>query len=172
MEIYGGTREGHPRRHAGMKLTDYITPEHVKIKLEGDSKEEIVEELVSLLVETSDASDADAIFNAVMSREREGSTGLEKGVAIPHAKSDAVKKLSIVIGISREGIDFESQDGKPTHIFFLMVAPTAESGPHVQAIAKIVKMIKLDKFRDKLVKSKSPADAVEAIQRVENGEEE
>jgi fructose-specific phosphotransferase system IIA component len=155
-----------------MKLTDYITPEHVRVRLEGENKEEVIEELVSLLVETSDVSDADVIYEAVMNREREGSTGLEKGVAIPHAKSDAVKKLSIVIGISREGVDFEAQDGKPSHLFFLMVAPTAESGPHVQAIAKIVKMIKLDKFRKKLVEAKKPDDVVDAISRVENGEDE
>jgi len=155
-----------------MKLTDYITPEHVRVRLEGENKEEVIEELVSLLVETSDVSDADMIYEAVMKREREGSTGLEKGVAIPHAKSDAVKKLSIVIGISREGVDFEAQDGKPSHLFFLMVAPTAESGPHVQAIAKIVKMIKLDKFRKKLVEAKKPDDVVDAISRVENGEDE
>jgi len=155
-----------------MKLTDFITPEHVKIRLESGNKEEIIEELVSLLVDTSDVSDADTIFEAVMGREREGSTGLEKGVAIPHAKSDAVKSLSIVIGISREGVDFEAQDGKPSHLFFLMVAPTSESGPHVQAIAKIVKMIKLDKFRKRLLDAKKPGDVVDAIARVENGEEE
>jgi fructose-specific phosphotransferase system IIA component len=155
-----------------MKLTDYITPEHVKIRLEGDGKEEVIEELVSLLVDTSDVQDPDAIFQAVMNREREGSTGLEKGVAIPHAKSDAVKSLSIVIGISRAGVDFAALDGKPSHLFFLMVAPTSESGPHVQAIAKIVKMIKLDKFRKKLLDAKKPDDVVEAISRVENGEDE
>ena len=83
-----------------------------------------------------------------------------------------MKKLSIVIGVSRDGVDFEAQDGKPSHLFFLMVAPTSESGPHVQAIAKIVKMIKLDKFRKKLVEAKKPEDVVEAISRVENGEDE
>jgi fructose-specific phosphotransferase system IIA component len=155
-----------------MKLSDYITPEHVKIRLEGDNKESVIEELVSLLVETSDVEDPDAIYQAVMNREREGSTGLEKGVAIPHAKSDAVKSLSIVIGISREGVDFEAQDGKPSRLFFLMVAPMAESGPHVQAIARIVKLIKVDRFRKKLLDAKSPDDVVEAITRVENGEDE
>jgi fructose-specific phosphotransferase system IIA component len=154
-----------------MKLIDFITPAHVKIRLDGQNKEDVIEELVSLLVDTSDVDDPDAIYEAVMSREREGSTGLEKGVAIPHAKSDAVKSLSIVIGISREGVNFEAQDGKPSHLFFLMVAPTSESGPHVQAIAKIVKMIKLDKFRKKLIDAKNPDDVVEAISRVENGED-
>jgi PTS system fructose-specific IIC component len=155
-----------------MKLTDYITPQHVKIGLEGVGKGDVIEELVGILVDTSDVTDADAIYDAVMKREGEGSTGLEKGVAIPHAKSDAVKRLSIVVGVSREGIDFDSQDGKPAHLFFLMVAPTSESGPHVQAIAKIVKLIKFDKFRERLIKAKKPQDVVDLIFRVENGEEE
>lgn len=154
-----------------MKLTEYITPRHVKIGLEGAGKADVVEELVGVLVDTGDVTDADTICDAVMKREAEGSTGLEKGVAIPHAKSDAVKRLSIVVGISRDGIEFDSQDGKPSHIFFLMVAPTSESGPHVQAIAKIVKMIKFDRFRDRLVKAKKPQDVVDFIFRVENGEE-
>jgi len=154
-----------------MKLVDYITPEHVKIGLEGGRKEEVVEELVDLLASTCDGCDVDTIYMAVMDREREGSTGLEKGVAIPHAKCDAVNRLSIVIGISKEGIDFEAQDGKPSNLFFLMVAPSTESGPHVQAIAKIVKMIKVESFRKKLINAKSPREVLDVIERLEEGEE-
>jgi fructose-specific phosphotransferase system IIA component len=159
----------HPRRLACMKFIDYIKPENIKLEIDGQTKEEVIEELVELLVESCCVEDADTIYEAVMSREREGSTGLEKGVAIPHAKCDAVERLSIVIGISKGGIDFESLDGKPSNLFFLMVAPTNESGPHVQAIAKIVKMIKIDRFRDKLLKAKSGAEVIETINMVENG---
>ena len=155
-----------------MKLAEYLTPARVKLGLAGDTKEEVIEELVSLLADTHTVTDADLIYDAVMNRERQGSTGLEKGVAIPHAKSDAVKKLSVVLGVSRDGVDFESRDGKNAHLFFLMVAPTSESGPHVQAIAKIVKMIKLDRFIKKLVDAKAPDEVVEAISRVENGVDE
>jgi fructose-specific phosphotransferase system IIA component len=154
-----------------MKLTDHIEPEHIILGLEGTNKHEIIEELVERLAETCENCDADTILEAVLSRERDGSTGLEKGVAIPHAKCDAVDKLRVVVGISREGVDFESQDGKPSKLFFLMIAPTTESGPHVQAIAKIVKMIKLDRFREKLVKADNPEVIIEAMERVENGEE-
>ncbi|UCF04924.1 MAG: PTS sugar transporter subunit IIA [bacterium] len=153
-----------------MRLTEFITTDHVKLELEGTNKAEIIEELVELLVATCDVSDADTIYEAVMNREREGSTGLEKGVAIPHAKSDAVGSLSIVIGVSKNGVEFESQDEKPAHLFFMMVAPTTESGPHVQAIAKIVKIIKIDRIRDMLIKAKKSEDIVEIIRRVEDGE--
>lgn len=154
-----------------MKLTDYITPGHIKIGLEAVNKEEVIEELVELLVESCDLCDADTIYEAVMSRERDGSTGLEKGIAIPHAKCDAVGGLSVVVGISKDGIDFESQDGKPAHLFFLMVAPKSESGPHVQAIAKIVKMIKVDRFRETLLMAETPEKVIEFIDGVENGEQ-
>ena len=153
-----------------MKFNEYVKAENIKLQLEGQTKEEVIEELVELLTESCSVEDADTILDAVMAREREGSTGLEKGVAIPHAKSDAVSKLSIVIGISKEGIDFDALDGKRSHLFFLMVAPTSESGPHVQAIAKIVKMIKIERFRDRLLKAKSGDEVIETINMVENGE--
>ena len=153
-----------------MKFIDNIDPGNIKLGLEGQRKDEVIEELVELLVESCNVSDSDTILNAVLSREREGSTGLEKGVAIPHAKSDAVNKLCIAIGISKDGIDFEALDGKPSQLFFLMVAPTGESGPHIQAIAKIVKMIKIDRFRSKLLKAKQPQEVIDAIVSAENGE--
>lgn len=154
-----------------MRLTDHIRPERIKIGLDGENKEEIIEELSELLGESDDCCDADSIMEAVLAREREGSTGLELGVAIPHAKCDAVSELSVVIGISKEGVDFESQDGKPSHLFFMMIAPKTESGPHVQAIAKIVKMIKLDSFRSRLLKSTDPKDVIDAIRKIEEGDE-
>lgn len=153
-----------------MKFIEHIKPENIKLQIEGQTKEEVIEELVELLTETCCVESADTILDAVLAREREGSTGLEKGVAIPHAKCDAVSNLSIVIGISKEGIDFDSLDGKPSNLFFLMVAPTSESGPHVQAIAKIVKMIKIDRFRDRLLKAKAGEEVIDTINMVENGE--
>lgn len=153
-----------------MKFIEHVKSENIKLQLEGQTKEEVIEELVELLTESCCVEDADTILDAVMAREREGSTGLEKGVAIPHAKCDAVSRLSIVIGISKEGIDFDALDGKLSNLFFLMVAPTSESGPHVQAIAKIVKMIKIDRFRDRLLKAKSGEEVIETITMVENGE--
>jgi fructose-specific phosphotransferase system IIA component len=153
-----------------MRLSDHIRPEFVKIGLEGSGKSEIIEELVEVLAESAKTCDADTIYEAVMKREREGSTGLEMGVALPHAKCDAVEALSVVIGISKEGVDFDSQDGKPSHLFFLMLAPTSESGPHVQAIAKIIKMIKIDSFRSKLLKASTPEEVIDIVRRTEDGE--
>jgi fructose-specific phosphotransferase system IIA component len=153
-----------------MRFIEHVDPKNIKLGLEGQHKDEVIEELVELLVGTCNVSEPDTILEAVLAREREGSTGLEKGVAIPHAKSNAVKKLCIAIGISKEGIDFDALDGKPSQLFFLLVAPTNESGPHVQAIAKIVKMIKIDRFRNNLLKAKQPQEVIDALASAENGE--
>jgi len=154
-----------------MMLSDHIRPDCVKIGLEGSSKAEVIEELVEVLSDARCGCDADTILEAVMKREHDGSTGLEMGVAIPHAKCDAIDRLSIVVGVSKEGVDFESQDGKPSNLFFMMLAPRNESGPHVQAIAKIVKLIKVDGFRKKLLKASTPAEVIEVIRKVEEGED-
>jgi len=154
-----------------MRLSDYIKPESINIDLDGEDKSEIIEELAGIMSESYADADADRIYEAVMARERDGSTGLELGVAIPHAKCDAVGALSVVIGISKEGVDFESLDGGPAHLFFMMIAPTSESGPHVQAIATIVKMIKLDSFRKRLLNASKSEDVIEAIRKVEEGDE-
>jgi fructose-specific phosphotransferase system IIA component len=161
----------HHGRHIEMKLADHIGPENIKLNLEGSNKQEVIEALVDHMADHCECCDADTMLEAVLKRERDGSTGLEKGIAIPHAKCDAVDKLRIVIGISKKGVDFDAQDGQPSHLFFLMIAPTTESGPHVQAIAKIVKMIKVPGFREKLLKATRPEQIIEAMERVENGEE-
>ena len=153
-----------------MKLTDYIDPKCIKVDLSSQYKEEVVEELVFLLADCIDGKvDPDAVYNAVMMRESEGSTGLEKGIAIPHAKCDYVDRLRIAIGISRDGIDFDSQDGEPSKLFFLMVAPRNEAGPHVQAIARIVKITTMEGIKSKLLKANNAERVIEIINGIENG---
>lgn len=153
-----------------MKLTDYINPESIKIDLDGEDKEEVIQELVEVLVEGASRScGEDAIYDSVMKREREGSTGLEKGIAIPHAKCDEVERLEIAIGISGRGIDFDAQDGRPSHLFFLMIAPSNEAGPHVQAIARIIKMLEIPGVRERLMKAGNAEKVYQIIEDVENG---
>jgi len=153
-----------------MRLTDYIDPKCIKVGLSSEYKEEVIEELVFLLADCiSDGVDPDAVYNAVMMRESEGSTGLEKGIAIPHAKCDYVDRLRIAIGISRDGIDFDSQDGEPSKLFFLMVAPRNEAGPHVQAIARIVKITTMQGIKSKLLNANNAERVIEIINDIENG---
>jgi PTS system nitrogen regulatory IIA component len=123
-----------------MALIDLISPEVVKIPLRGETKPEIIRELLSVLVAAGRVSDSEAAYDALLAREALGSTGLESGIAVPHAKTNAVKDLTIAIGIAPEGVDFESIDGKPSRLFFLMLAPPDKSGPHIEALAEIARV--------------------------------
>ncbi len=98
-----------------------------------------------------------------MSRESLGSTAIGQGIAIPHAKSDCVEKLVAAFGISRKGIDFDSLDGEPAHIFFLLVAPQDSAGPHLKALARISRLLKDKYFRDSLRNSPDDKAVVKII---------
>lgn len=130
-------------------------------------KKGIVEELVDILVRAGRVMDREALVSATMEREAKGSTGLERGVAVPHCKVDAVSELTCSMGISREGIDFDAADGQPSHIFIFMAAPTGMSGPHVKALANIAKLSQNQEFLRTLSEADSPARALEIIREEE-----
>lgn len=135
-----------------MKITDLIGPKAVCADLKGKSKEEVIKELVDILINTSglEKKHKNKAFEVLMAREALGSTAIGQGIAIPHGKCDCVKKLVGCIGISKEGINFDSLDGEPAHIFFLLLAPVDSAGPHLKALARISRLLK-DKFiRDSL----------------------
>ncbi|MCM8780929.1 MAG: PTS sugar transporter subunit IIA, partial [Candidatus Omnitrophica bacterium] len=90
------------------------------------------------------------LIEAIMAREALGSTAIGQGVAIPHAKSDCVSKLVATFGLSKKGIDFDSLDGEPVYIFFLLIAPQDSAGPHLKALARISRLLKDKYFRDSL----------------------
>jgi len=98
-----------------------------------------------------------------LAREALGSTGIGQGIGIPHAKSQYVKTLVAAFGLSKEGIDFESLDGEPTHIFFLLLAPEDSAGPHLKALARISRLLKDKYVRDMLKNAKDEKDIVRII---------
>lgn len=115
-------------------------------------KEDILKELVQLLVQADAIKDRDVskLLQILLKRESLGSTGIGQGVAIPHGKSDCVTKLVAAFGISRTGVNFDSLDGEPVHLFFLLVAPEDSAGPHLKALARISRLLKDKHFRDSL----------------------
>jgi fructose-specific phosphotransferase system IIA component len=127
----------------------------------------VISELVDLLASASSIKNKDGLIKALMARESLGSTGIGQNIGIPHAKSDSVKQLTAAFGISREGINFDSLDGEPAHIFFLLVAPEDSAGPHLKALASISRLLK-DKFvRDAL---KNAGDRSEVIKLIKSNE--
>ncbi|MCA9407630.1 MAG: PTS sugar transporter subunit IIA [Candidatus Omnitrophica bacterium] len=130
-----------------MKISDFLCEKATTANLTGKSKEEVIQEMVDLLVKAGeiDKKFKKKIFEALMAREALGSTAIGQGIAIPHAKYESVKKLVGCLGVSKDGINFDSLDGEPAYIFFLLVAPVDSAGPHLKALARISRLLK-DKF--------------------------
>lgn len=142
-----------------MILTQILQPNCVKVPVESRDKEAVITELIDLLDAGGTLTDRDVALNAVLTRERIQSTGTGAGIAIPHGKCTAVKEVVMAIGIAREPIEFESVDGKPVTILFLLVSPVDQTGPHIQALAALSRLMLNEQFRRQL----EQADSVEAV---------
>jgi fructose-specific phosphotransferase system IIA component len=142
-----------------MILTQILQPNCVKVPVESRHKEAVITELIDLLDAGGTLTDRDVALNAVLARERIQSTGTGAGIAIPHGKCTAVKEVVMAIGIAREPIEFESVDGRPVTMFFLLVSPVDQTGPHIQALAAISRLMLNEQFRRRL----EQADSVEAV---------
>jgi fructose-specific phosphotransferase system IIA component len=133
-----------------MTLTQVLQTNCVKVPVEGGDKDAVITELIDLLEASGALMDRDVALEAVLTRERIQSTGTGAGIAIPHGKCNAVKEVVMAIGIASEPIEFESIDGQPVKILFLLVSPADQTGPHIQALAAISKLMVNEQFRHKL----------------------
>ena len=112
--------------------------------------------MIFILKDAGKINDYDKVYDAIITRESRGSTGLEKGIAVPHAKTDAVEGITLSLGISPVGVDFDAIDGKPSHLFFLLLAPLDQSGPHIAALSEIARITRSTSFCRTIVSSDSP----------------
>lgn len=151
-----------------MLLTQILKQNCIKVPLEGKDKESVITELVELLDANGMLLDKDVVLDAVFTRERTRSTGIGSGIAIPHGKCKAVKELVMALGIANEGIDFASVDGKPVTIVILLVSPADQTGPHIQALARISKLMLDEQFRQSLEKATSSNELYELLNKKEN----
>lgn len=150
-----------------MILTQILQPTCVKAPLESKDKESAITELVDLLASSGQIGNRDKVLESVLMREQTRSTGIGSGVAIPHGKSDGVKELVMAIGIIKDGIDFDSIDQKPVTIIVLLASPTDRTGPHIQALARISRLMLDNDFKDKLENAACAEDAYELISKKE-----
>ena len=146
-----------------MALIDMVVEKIVKIPLESKDKPDVLRELVQILKDAGEIDDFDTVLNAVQEREYKQSTGLEKNIAVPHAKTTAVSSLKLAIGIAPQGIDFDSLDGQPSMLFFLLLAPPSQSGPHVEALAEIAKLACSKSFCKALIHAENALEVVELM---------
>ena len=150
-----------------MKIMDFLSPEAITVDLQSTEKKEIIKELVSLLVKSGEVKekDKDKVLKVLLEREALGSTGIGQGIGIPHGKFGGVKRLIGACGISRKGVDFESLDGEPVYIFFLLVAPQDSAGPHLKALARVSRLLKDKYFRDTLKAAKDEKAFIKIIKQ-------
>ena len=151
-----------------MILTQILQPDCIKVPVENRDKEAVITELVDLLDANGLLLDRDTALDAVITRERIQSTGTGAGIAIPHGKCNAVKELVMAIGIAREPIEFESIDGKPVTILILLVSPADQTGPHIQALATISRMMLNEEFRQQLEKVTCSDEVYELLNNQQN----
>ena len=142
-----------------MTLTQILQANCVKVPVESRDKEAVITELIDLLDVSGALMDRNVALDAVLTRERIQSTGTGAGIAIPHGKCSAVKEVVMAIGIAREPIEFASVDGRPVTILFLLVSPVDQTGPHIQALAAISRLMLNEEFRRRL----EQADSAEAV---------
>ena len=146
-----------------MLLTQILQPTCVKAPLEGKDKGSVITELVDLLDANGLLLNRKTVLDSVFAREQTRSTGIGSGIAIPHGKCNAVKELVMSIGVASEAIDFASVDEKPVTIVLLLVSPANQTGPHIQALAKISRLMLDEQFKQKLEKAKSAEEAYEIL---------
>jgi PTS system nitrogen regulatory IIA component len=151
-----------------MQLEQIFKIEFINADLSARNKDEALAEMVNTIIRGGIKLDSSSIIEILKQRENLGSTGIGEGVAIPHGKISALNDIIVAFGRSIEGVAFDSLDGKPVHLLFLLLAPENSAGQHLKILAKISKMLKDINFRKKLLKAKSQSDLYKIILDQEN----
>jgi len=151
-----------------MILSQILRLSCVKVPLEGRDKHSVITELVNMLDTSGSLLNKEVALQSVLAREQTKSTGIGSGIAIPHGKCTAVRELVMAIGIAGRPIDFDSVDGKPVSIVILLISPLDQTGPHIQALAKISRLMLDEAFRSRLCKARSAQEVCELLSNKEN----
>ncbi len=148
-----------------MKIMEFLCKQAISTDIKATDKEGVIKELVELLAVAGeiDKRERNKLLEILMSREALGSTAIGQGVGIPHGKSGCVNKLVAAFGISQKGVNFDSLDGEPVYLFFLLVAPQDSAGPHLKALARISRLLKDKYFRDSLRQAKDDKTVIKII---------
>jgi PTS system nitrogen regulatory IIA component len=146
-----------------MKVIELLDPTSIVADMSATNKQEALEELAATLVPGSEGLDLDTVVEVLMERERLGSTGIGDNVAIPHGKLADLLGLKLAFGRSLRGVDFESMDGKLSHLFFLLLAPINSAGLHLKALAKISRLLMNGVLRENLMQAPQSQDIYQLL---------
>ena len=146
-----------------MKLSDILDQNNIITAIKASNKNGVIEELVEVMVENHSYLQKDELIKVLLERERLGSTGIGDGVAIPHGKFPGISEPIISFGNSEKALDFDTMDGQPAHLFFLLVAPEDSASIHLKALARIAKILKNDSFRKQLMEASTREEIYQVI---------
>lgn len=155
-----------------MKFADFICPEAIRADLAAVDKEGTIREIVKALEEAGkiEAGESESIIKAILKREELGSTGIGRGVAVPHTKHPSVDRLIGTVAVSRQGVDFTSLDGETVNLFFLLISPPDRPGDHLRALENISRQLRDDTFCRFLKQAKSPTDIQLLLDEADNNQ--
>ena len=144
-----------------MEILEYLSKNRIKMNLEGKNKAEVIKEMAQIFVKDGILStdDLDEFISSIYEREKLSPTGMQDGVAIPHARTHLVKKMSLALGISKTGVDFDSMDDEPSKLIFMIAAPEDAKGEHLDLLAEIAKL----SFEEELVEKIESVETVEEV---------
>ena len=150
-----------------MKISDLLIKERINLNLQSRDKKSVIREIAKLHDNTGVLTDYEGYVGALNAREEQSSTALEEGIAIPHAKTEYVKQPALAMGRSTEGIDYESMDGEPSHLFFMIAAPAGADNTHIETLARLTQLLLDDDFRISLEKAETPDEVLDIINKKE-----
>jgi PTS system fructose-specific IIA component/PTS system nitrogen regulatory IIA component len=155
-----------------MKFADFVSNEAIRAKLEADNKEGVIREMTQSLVQAGKvaASELEGIVRAILKREELGSTGIGRGVAVPHTKHPSVNRLVGTVAISQAGVDFDSLDGEKVQLFFLLISPPDRPGDHLRALENISRQLRNDTFCRFLKQAKSADEIKNLLEEADNNQ--
>ncbi|MGR3309492.1 MAG: PTS sugar transporter subunit IIA [Candidatus Brocadiales bacterium] len=152
-----------------MKLADFVVKEAILPDIQSTKKEDVIREIVLSLINAQKVNnkDVEGIMEALIKREQLGSTGIGKGVAVPHTKHESITSLVGTVARSKKGIDFDSLDGEPAYIFFLLLSPNESAGTHLAALEQISTVIRNNDFRRFMMNAPGKAEMIEIIKEMD-----
>ncbi len=155
-----------------MKFCDFIKPDAIESELKATDKEGVIRELVQNLIDANQitADEQEGIVQAIMKREELGSTGIGRGIAVPHTKHPSVDQLVGTVGVSPEGIEFQSLDGDSVQLFFLLISPPDRPGDHLRALENISRQLRDDTFCRFLKQSRTAEDINQLLEEADNNQ--
>ncbi len=146
------------------KLKKLLSTGNILLDLQAEDKTSVIEEMIERLIRGGFIKDREGALKAVLGREEKMSTGMNNGVAIPHGKTDSVDRLVVAVGLKSSGIDFDSVDRKPSDIFIMTISPASRSGPHIQFLAEVSKVLRDEDSRQRLRAARSADDVIRVFE--------